>query len=235
VRFRAVLLDVLGTLVRLEPPAERLSAALESAAGAAVSQEAAERAVGAEIAYYVQHHLEGRDPDSLADLRRRCAAAMLAELRAAEPALPDISASAATQAMMASLVFTPFRDAVPALRELRRRGLRLVAVSNWDCSLSDYLAAAGLLELLDGAVHSAGAGEAKPAAAVFLAGLEQAGVESAEAVHVGDSVQNDVAGAAAVGIAAILLSRNGALPAEEHPGPRPHALIRTLEELPSLT
>ena len=44
---------------------------------------------------------------------------------------------------------------------------------------------------------SAVVGEAKPAPAVFEAGLRLAGCDAAEALFVGDSVENDVAGARA--------------------------------------
>ena len=62
------------------------------------------------------------------------------------------------------------------LRELRRRGIRLVVVSNWDVSLHERLAETGLAPLLDGAVASAELGAAKPDPAIFARGLEIAGV-----------------------------------------------------------
>src|SRR5690348_5935778 len=48
----AVLLDALGTLITFEPPAPRLRIALRERLGADVSEEAAEAAMRAEIAYY---------------------------------------------------------------------------------------------------------------------------------------------------------------------------------------
>src|SRR3954468_17316789 len=115
--WKAVLLDGMGTLIRLLPPWPALS----------------EEAFRAEAAYYVRHHLEGRDADSLADLRRRCAEV----------------AGVSVEELMAAIRFEAFEDAAPALRELRARGLRLVVVSNWDYSLRDVLAGIGLLELVD--------------------------------------------------------------------------------------
>ena len=82
-------------------------------------------------------------------------------------------------------------------------------VSNWDCSLADWLEPLGLLEHVDGVVTSADVGAAKPDAAMFERALALAGVEPAEAVHVGDSVENDVEGARAVGIRAVLVARDG--------------------------
>ena len=198
----AVLLDALGTLLRLDPPAPRLRAALR-ARGFEVEPAACERAFAAEIAYYLEHHSEGRDPSTLADLRNHCAAVLRDGLGVAGLALAD-----AREAMLESIRFDPFPDAAPALRDLRHRGLALVVVSNWDCSLRDVLARAGLAPLLDGVVTSAEAGARKPDPALFVVALRVARSDPAGAVHVGDSVANDVQGARAAGVTPILIDRD---------------------------
>jgi putative hydrolase of the HAD superfamily len=202
-----VLLDALGTLVRLDPPAPRLRAQLRLL-GHEVEGAAAERAFAAEIAYYVDHHLEGRDARSLDELRDRCAEVLREALGA-----PGLPLPTARDAMLASIVFEPYADAAPALRELRGRGLRLVVASNWDCSLPRVLAGAGLGPLLDAVVPSAVAGARKPDRALFDAALAAAGCDADEAVHAGDSIEADVAGAAAAGIRAVLVDRAGGAPA----------------------
>ena len=219
---RAVLLDALGTLVRLEPPVPRLRAELRRRAGVEVDEDTAARGFAAEIEYYLAHHLEGRDADALEALRDRCARAMTAAM-----GLERLDPAAARQAMLASLEFTAFPDAVPALRELRARGLRLVVASNWDCSLPEWLVRAGLMDLLDGAASSAVAGAAKPDPAVFREALRLAGVPPGEAVHVGDSPENDVQGARAAGIRAILVAREGDPPARVDS-------VSSLSELPNV-
>src|SRR6185437_2508813 len=70
---RALLIDGLGTLVSLAPPAPALRDELAVRFGIEVSEEAAGRALAAEIAYYRSHMGLGRDGESLAALRRRCA------------------------------------------------------------------------------------------------------------------------------------------------------------------
>jgi len=194
----AVSLDALGTLVELEAPAPRLVAALAER-GVDVSPEDAERAFAAEIAFYLEHHLEGRDSISLAELRSRCARVLEEQLGVADLLEP----------MLAALRFRAFPDAAPALWELRANGLRLVVVSNWDCSLPRVLEEAGLLGLVDGVVSSAEAGAAKPDPAPFLLGLELAGASPEQALHVGDSVERDVLGARATGMEGVLLDREG--------------------------
>jgi putative hydrolase of the HAD superfamily len=217
----AILLDALGTLVELQPPAPRLRARLAEE-GFEVSEERAAAGFAAEISYYLAHHLEGSDRERLDDLRDRCAATMMQALE-----LPGLDHATARRAMLGALAFRPFPDALAGLGELRARGHRLVVASNWDCSLPDWLGRAGLVELLDGVVTSADAGAAKPDPAVFRRALELAGVDGAAAVHVGDSLDNDVAGARAVGIRAILVQRDGDPP----PGVE---TVRALTELATL-
>jgi HAD superfamily hydrolase (TIGR01549 family) len=192
---KAVLLDGMGTLVHLIPPAPALADAL------GVDEATAERAFRAEVAYYVEHHLEGSDPSSLGDLRRRCADVM------AEAA--GVDSDGALEALLGSLRFEAFEDAAPALRELRARGLRIAVVSNWDCSLPDVLERVGLHDLVDTVAISAVVGAAKPDAAIFRAALDAAGCRAADAVHVGDSAEADVEGARAAGIRPFLLARKG--------------------------
>lgn len=192
---RAVFLDALGTLVELEPP----WLSLRHRVPAEVSDERLEEALRAEMAYYRDHAQEGRDEASLADLRERCAAIVSEKL--------DMQVTA--DELVEAIRFDAYPDAPPALRELRERGLSLVAVSNWDCSLPAVLERCGLGELLDGAVSSAAAGARKPDPAIFEPALELAGCAPEEALHVGDTPEEDVEGARAAGIRPLLIDRDG--------------------------
>jgi putative hydrolase of the HAD superfamily len=192
---RAVFLDALGTLVELEPPWRFLRYRLP----AEVSEEQLKDAVRAEMAYYREHADEGRDEASLADLRERCAALVSERLGA------EITVDELVQAIR----FEAYPDAIPALRSLRDRGQRLVAVSNWDYSLPRVLERCGLGELLDGAISSAVAGARKPDPAIFAPALELARCGPEQALHVGDTPSEDVAGASAAGIRSLLIDRTG--------------------------
>jgi putative hydrolase of the HAD superfamily len=203
--LRAVLLDALGTLLELEPPAPRLRAEL-TARGVAVSAAEADAALRAEIAYYRAHHDEAVDAAALDDLRDRCTAVLADALPERARGVDDLRA-----ALLASLRFRAYPEVPRALATLRAAGLRLVVVSNWDVSLHDALAAAGLTPLVDAAISSAEARSAKPDTAIFAQALALAGGPApAAAVHVGDSAEYDVAGARAAGIAPILVARDGA-------------------------
>jgi putative hydrolase of the HAD superfamily len=191
---RAVFLDALGTIVELDSPWAHLADAL--------GVEADEQLVGAvrkEMAFYKQHAHEGVDEASLAELRARCADLLSFELDR------EIS----VQTMMESIRFQTADDAGPALAALRRRSLTLVCVSNWDISLPEVLERCGLGGAFDGVVTSAGSGARKPDPAIFAPALELARCEPGEALHVGDTAEEDVAAAQAAGIPCLLLDRDG--------------------------
>jgi putative hydrolase of the HAD superfamily len=216
-----VFLDALGTLVELQPPAPRLQALLE-ARGFPVTEEQAARGFAAEIGYYLEHHLEGSDRERLDDLRDRCATELMKALD-----VPGLDHPTAREAMLGSLSFVPYPDVPPGLEALRAAGHRLLVVSNWDCSLPEWLGPAGLLEHVEAVVSSGEVGVAKPDAGIFERALEVAEAEPDEVVHVGDSLDNDVAGARAVGLRAILVQRDG-------PAPDGVETVSSLAELPLL-
>jgi putative hydrolase of the HAD superfamily len=221
-RPAAILLDALGTLVALEPPAPRLRAELAARFGLELSDEQAARAITAEIAYYRAHLDEGRDAAGLESLRRRCAEVL-------RSALPGDAAGLETdplvEALLAALHFTAFPDVRPALATARERGQRLVVVSNWDVSLLGVLRGLELEPLLDAIVTSAATGARKPSPAIFEQALELAGVAAADAIHVGDTLDEDVAGARAAGIEPVLIRRTDGPPV---PG------VRTISSLGEL-
>jgi putative hydrolase of the HAD superfamily len=189
-----VSLDAMGTLVRLEPPWEHLAPMLPNTTEGEVEQ-----AMRAEMAYYRAHSHEGRDAESLKALRERCANVLASQL--GQPV--------SVVTMMAAIRFKPYPDAAPALEALRARGLRTICVSNWDYALPEVLQRCGLGGLLDGVVTSAEAGVSKPDPAIFERALSLAGCSAAEAIHVGDSLEEDVEGARAAGLRAVLLARDG--------------------------
>jgi putative hydrolase of the HAD superfamily len=224
-----VLLDGLGTLVALEPPWPALVERLRDVHGTKLASADAERAFRAEIAYYRAHHQEGRDPAALESLRRRCAEVLRARLP--PQAVETLSLEQLTAAMLDSLRFSAYPDAPAALARLRARGLALVVVSNWDISLPAVLRSVGLEGMVDGVVTSAAVGHPKPARAIFTAALTLAGCAPGRAVHVGDSLDQDVHGALAAGIPAVLLRRDDAEPGKPPPCvPR----ISSLAQLPPL-
>ena len=218
--IRAVLLDALGTLVRLEPPAPRLQASLRARLDLDVPLDRCAAAMQAEMAYYGAHCARASDDVALAVLRLECAD-VLADVLAAGPQGAEI-----LPCLTDAVVFTAFEDALPALDALAAQGRRLAVVSNWDVSLPPVLRRLGLAERLETVVHSAGVGASKPDPRPFQVALARLELAPGDCIHVGDDPVSDGQGAAAAGLRALLVDRSGA-----NPGGRN---VRSLEDVPPL-
>ena len=122
-----------------------------------------------------------------------------------------------------------YPDAEPVLRAMAAAGIRLGLISNFEPWLLDVLELEGVRDLFGPVAVSGLLGVAKPDPAIFHAALDAAGVEPAEAVHVGDSFEFDVEAAWAVGMAAVLIDRAG------RASPPPHVTrLADLTGLPGL-
>ena len=122
--------------------------------------------------------------------------------------------------------FALFDDVPPALAALRGRGLRIGLLSNTDRDLAAFAAALGIEA--DFALSSRDHGRVKPCPTIFAAAIERAGTTAPRALMVGDSLRDDIGGAGAAGLRAVLVDRGDRYP--DHDGER----IRTLAELPRL-
>ena len=204
--LRAILLDALGTLVALEPQAAPFAALVGERHGVAVAPADGARALRAEMAHYRRNCIRAADDASLAALRLECAALVGRELGGPLAALDPAEL---VPTLLDSIRFHAYPEVPAALARLRGDGLALVVASNWDISLHDVLERTGLAGLLDGVVTSAEVGAAKPDGRLFAAALAVAGAGAGEALHVGDSLDEDVQGALAAGLRAVWLVRDG--------------------------
>jgi len=131
--------------------------------------------------------------------------------------------------------FELYPEVPDVLRALGDAGIRVGLISNSHRSLASFQSHFELHGLIGAAISSPEHGFMKPNVSIFRAALNLLEVEPEESVMVGDSVAQDVNGALAIGMRAVLLHR-----AED---PHPHAdaleaggvsIIRTLRELPAL-
>ncbi|MGZ8588624.1 MAG: HAD family hydrolase [Actinomycetota bacterium] len=213
---RAVLLDLYDTLVWSRWPAmrgeleERLGISTADLLRAYTTTRAA-RSVGAfgsaegDVTAVLEAAGARPDPSLAAELTRR------------------------TQEFLLTGV-TLHEDSVPVLRELRRRGVRTAVVSNCDHTTRPVVERLGLYGETDAVVLSFEERVAKPDPGIYLAALERLGVEAADAVFVDDQA-GYCDGAAAVGVRALLILRDGAAPAEGVSAPGGHRVIRDLRTL----
>lgn len=101
--------------------------------------------------------------------------------------------------------FELFEDVFPVLEELRHAELRIAVVSNGIRDLAEFVAHHRLD--VDAIVDSRTHGRVKPHPTIFQRALDLVGVTAGSAVMVGDSLEEDVAGARALGMRAILVDR----------------------------
>jgi len=113
----------------------------------------------------------------------------------------------------------------PTLNHLRSEGIELGIISNFDSRLFAILRGLGIDELFDTVTISSLAQAAKPAPQIFQLALEKHAIDPAEALHVGDSVRDDVEGARQAGLHALLLDRR------ENRSEGSEQAIRTLDEV----
>lgn len=186
----AVTLDAYGTLVELDNPVPALERGLRERGVERGAQQIG-RAFATEVEYYREHAHEGRDEESLARLRLACVKVFLGALDA------DLPPKEFVETFVGAIRFELLPGARDLLRALRRRGLAVAVVSNWDIALREHLTGLGLGDLP--VVTSAEAGTPKPDPAVFLCALEQLRVRPERTLHVGDS-DSDEEGARAAGL-----------------------------------
>lgn len=83
---------------------------------------------------------------------------------------------------------------------LKDAGVKLAVVSNFDTRLRKLLKDLNVIDLFDSVIVSSEVGYEKPDARIYTAALDQISVEAGKAVHIGDDLNADKAGATAVGI-----------------------------------
>jgi putative hydrolase of the HAD superfamily len=106
--------------------------------------------------------------------------------------------------------FSLYEDALPVLDELRRHDLRIGLVSNGQRDLDEFAEHHALD--VDAVVGSKAHGRVKPHASIFVAALRALDAQPEETAMVGDSYEDDIEGARALGIRAILLDRDAVMP-----------------------
>jgi HAD superfamily hydrolase (TIGR01662 family) len=103
--------------------------------------------------------------------------------------------------------FELYEDVMPTLDDLRSAGLKLGLVSNSARDVREF-ARHHALEI-DAGISSFHHGKTKPHASIFRAVLDLLEVEPAEAAMVGDTLEDDIEGALALGMRAVLVDRLG--------------------------
>src|SRR3989441_5665664 len=109
-----------------------------------------------------------------------------------------------------------YPETVSTLATLDGWDLALGIVSNFDSRLYGILIGLGIDHFFESVTISSFAGAAKPSPKIFQRALQKHGVTAGEALHVGNSLRDDVGAATAAGLGGVLLDRHGrgAIPPE---------------------
>lgn len=116
--------------------------------------------------------------------------------------------------------FTLYDDALPAIAALREHSVKIGLISNGSRDLDAFVVHHALD--VDCAIGSRAFGRTKPHPEIFLHALALLGVRPEEAAMIGDSYEDDIEGARALGMEAFLLDRDDRYPDE--PGRLPNLL-----------
>ena len=103
--------------------------------------------------------------------------------------------------------FDLFDDVPPTLEALRARGLGIGLLSNTAFDFDLFVEHHGFV--IDAVLTSRAHGKTKPHEAIFLRMLELLDVAAGDAAMVGDTIEDDIEGARAVGMTAVLINPEG--------------------------
>jgi putative hydrolase of the HAD superfamily len=105
-----------------------------------------------------------------------------------------------------------FGDVKDTLSRLQSHGIRLGILSNFPPHLEETLKLHGIHVYFDFFAVSSLVGLEKPDQAIFELAIERAGVHKEDILYVGDNMDDDIRGARAVGLAAVLIDRHDRWP-----------------------
>lgn len=125
-----------------------------------------------------------------------------------------------------SHIFLVYEDVAECLETLKRRGFRMIVLSNWDISLFRILEAKDLAKFFEFSIASLVFGREKPEIEIFNHAVERLKLPPEQILHIGDSYPDDVLGAKAAGFQALHLDRARDASTQ--------GTIHTLHELPGL-
>ena len=129
----------------------------------------------------------------------------------------------------------PHTEAVAVLQGVKSMGLRVGLISNTGMTpgttFRQYLAQQGMLEYFDALTFSDEVKLAKPGREIFLLTLQALDASPAQAVHVGDHMQNDVVGAKGCGLKTVWITAPNGKDESAHLEHQPDARVAELGQV----
>ena len=110
--------------------------------------------------------------------------------------------------------YRTFPESLDVLQLLRQEGYIVGVISNWDNRLTRILDGLGLMSHLHHVSISAVVGWEKPHPEIFRHALDAVDVQPGRALHIGDSLAEDIHGASNAGLQPLWLQRDTAPPSD---------------------
>jgi len=205
--IEAVLFDFHSTLVDQGDPHAWLELAWRHTGRAGSVRQALGGEASDRLAAWVDRiweHVVEVDPENRRDLSSQEHRQVYDRLVERVPGVDPVLAASLYEVMLETWV--PYDDALPTLRALRARGLKLALISNVGVDVRGVLERGGMGGLFDAVILSFEVGAVKPDRSIFQRALDALGVPAARALMVGDNAVDD-AGAARLGVRTLLLPR----------------------------
>lgn len=194
-RYRAVVLDLFGTLVYEFPRAD-WDAWLDTAAAVLEADRDAFHAAWAATAIERQTGAAGDVEENIRTVAARAGA---------WPNDSQVAEALEARAAVYRTWFVPRPGAEELLRELRRRGVPTALISMCAPDTPAMWRASPLGGLVDEEVFSCEVALRKPDPEIYRLACERLGVEPSDCLYVGDGAYRELSGAAALGMRAVLI------------------------------
>ncbi len=242
-RYRALIFDLFGTVVLFNPtvPTVQVTGTAWRSTLGWLSEQIARDLPGvaaddflAAMSSVTEEIVRGRHPEYYEVPSRERFRRVLQRLGHDSPAALETAERLSLRHMAHLSASTEMpADHLEVLRRLRRT-FTLGLVSNFDHGPTalEVLGRNQIAETFAATVISAYFGRRKPHPDIFREALRQLGVSAGEALFIGDTLDDDVAGARAVGLDVVWINARGVEPAEG--APIPTYTIRRLSELTAL-
>jgi len=228
IRFRAVLFDAVGTLIRPHPSVGSVYSRAAAASGVLCGATALDGHFRRAYRDLMPERFAGGDLFRTSETRerrwwKRVAAGTFERAGCGIP--PGEVIEEVFGAFAHAAAWRTYADAGRAVEELKRMGLALGVVSNFDSRLHSILGGLSLAGYFSSLIISSECGFAKPSPRIFRAALRELGTAPEEALFVGDRFVQDYRGPRRAGLEALWLVRRG--------GRRGPHIIRSLDRVPS--
>ncbi len=208
--IKATFFDLYQTLINYDPPREEQLSRIICDYGIEVTTDSLRRPmVKADEFIYNEHSrspISQRSESEQKTLYARYQSILLKE--AGINPTPDLIQNNIIKMQQVKFSRVLFDDVLPALEQLKKNNIILGLISNIDSDIKPLFDKLGLTPLMQVVVTSRDSGFHKPQPEIFKEAARLAGIETDEAMYIGDQYQIDVLGAKKAGMQGVLLDRN---------------------------